>query len=136
LVVSVPALPALWSEFDTVQGHRRRYLPETLAQTHRSADVPADRVFWWGAWMVPILKRQRARTNSNAGESPLEIYRRHVSPPRWPVSLALDAAFRLEQPSAIAGKLKTGTSLWSISRRPARREPPESRSRIADRAGR
>ena len=30
LVVSVPAQPSLYSEFDAVQGHRRRYLPEGL----------------------------------------------------------------------------------------------------------
>ena len=32
LIVSVPALPDLFSEFDAIQGHRRRYLPETLAR--------------------------------------------------------------------------------------------------------
>jgi 2-polyprenyl-3-methyl-5-hydroxy-6-metoxy-1,4-benzoquinol methylase len=30
VVVSVPALPEMFSEFDRIQGHRRRYLPETL----------------------------------------------------------------------------------------------------------
>src|SRR5262245_15438796 len=30
LVVSVPALPEMFSEFDSIQGHRRRYTRETL----------------------------------------------------------------------------------------------------------
>ena len=30
VVVSVPARPDLFSEFDVIQGHRRRYLPEAL----------------------------------------------------------------------------------------------------------
>jgi 2-polyprenyl-3-methyl-5-hydroxy-6-metoxy-1,4-benzoquinol methylase len=31
VIVSVPARPDLWTEFDEIQGHRRRYLPETLS---------------------------------------------------------------------------------------------------------
>ena len=30
LILSVPALPQLFSEFDAIQGHRRRYMPASL----------------------------------------------------------------------------------------------------------
>ena len=38
LIVSVPALPELFSEFDQVQGHRRRYQPDDL---RAAFDAPA-----------------------------------------------------------------------------------------------
>jgi hypothetical protein len=38
--------------------------------------------------------------------------------PPWPVPLVLRALFALEHNRALAGKLKTGTSLFAIARRP------------------
>ena len=37
VIVSVPALPELFTEFDRIQGHRRRYLPETLRAAFAAA---------------------------------------------------------------------------------------------------
>ena len=41
-IVSVPALPELFSEFDAIQGHRRRYLPDTLRGCLDGARPPAN----------------------------------------------------------------------------------------------
>ena len=38
VIVSVPALPEFFTEFDEIQGHRRRYLPETLQATFPDSD--------------------------------------------------------------------------------------------------
>ena len=61
VVVSVPALPDLYTEFDAIQGHRRRYLPDTLRDAFAGTGLELERVFWWGSWLVPLLRRQRAR---------------------------------------------------------------------------
>ncbi len=117
LVVSVPALPEFTTEFDHNQGHRRRYTPETLAQAMTCPDLTTERIFWWGEWLVPILKRQRAKPRSKAGETPPHIYRRYLSLPPWPLPLLLQAGFAWEHGRALAGKLKTGTSLIAIAQR-------------------
>jgi SAM-dependent methyltransferase len=118
LIVSVPALPDLFSEFDATQGHRRRYLPETLEDAFRDTGLELQRVFWWGRWLVPALRRQRARPRSLPGECPAEVYRRYLALPPWPLPWAARLAFLLEQGPALRGRLRTGTSLFAVARRP------------------
>jgi SAM-dependent methyltransferase len=117
VIVSVPALPQLFSEFDEVQGHRRRYLPETLRASFAGSDLTVERLFWWGQWLVPMLRRQRRRYRRIAGESPVQTYRRYLALPPWPAALALSLGFALERGKALTGKLQTGTSLFAIGRR-------------------
>jgi len=118
VVVSVPALPGLFTEFDAVQGHRRRYLPGTLRSAFEGSGLAVERIFWWGAWLVPMLRRQRARPRAVAGESPAEVYRRYLKLPPWPGPLILDLAFALERRRALDGRLKLGTSLFAVARKP------------------
>ena len=117
-VVSVPALPDLFTEFDAVQGHRRRYLPETLRAAFDGSGLVVDRVFWWGSWLVPMLRRQRARPRSVAGESAAEVYRRYLELPPWPVPALLGLAFEMERRSALAGRLEGGASRFAVARKP------------------
>lgn len=118
LIVSVPALPALYSEFDAAQGHRRRYLPDTLADAFVDSGLRLERVFWWGRWLVPALRRQRARGRARPGDSPAEIYRRHLIPPSRPLSWLVELAFRVESRPALLGLLGSGTSLFAVARKP------------------
>jgi SAM-dependent methyltransferase len=119
VVVSVPALPALFTEFDAIQGHRRRYLPETLRAAFDGTGLRVDRVFWWGRWLVPALRRQRARPRGRAGDSPSEVYRHYLRLPPWPLTWGARMAFALEQGPTLRGRLSTGTSLFAVARRPA-----------------
>ncbi len=122
VVVSVPALPDLFTEFDAIQGHRRRYLPGTLRDAFHDTGLEIVRLFWWGQWLVPRLRRQRSAPRSRPGESPSASYRRYLQLPPWPASLILEAAFAMEEGRALAGRLSTGTSLFAVARRlPARR---------------
>ncbi len=118
VVLSVPAQPTLFSEFDTIQGHRRRYLPESLTAVFEGTGLILERLFWWGSWLTPILERQRSRPRSVAGESAAETYRRYLQLPPWPLSWALRLPFAWEQPRALRGRLQTGTSLFAVARRP------------------
>ncbi len=55
VLVNVPALQGLFSVYDTVAGHYRRYTLDTLAAEFASFDVSVvDRVYW-GFSMVPLL---------------------------------------------------------------------------------
>jgi SAM-dependent methyltransferase len=118
VIVSVPALPELFGEFDAIQGHRRRYMPGTLRAAFDGSGLVVERVFWWGEWLVPALRRRRARPRGRAGEPPSEVYRRYLRLPPWPLGWALRVAFALEQGAALAGRLRTGTSLFAVARRP------------------
>ncbi len=119
VVVSVPARPDLFTEFDAIQGHRRRYVPETLRAAFAGTGLAVERLFWWGRWMVPLLRRQRGRPRQQEGETASQVYRRYLRLPAWPLPLALRAAFALEQGRAIGQKLRDGTSLFAVARRPS-----------------
>jgi SAM-dependent methyltransferase len=117
LIVSVPALPDLFSEFDTVQGHRRRYLPGDLGAAFGDSGLQIERIFWWGRWLVPLLSRQRSSTRVRPGAAASEVYRRYLKLPPWPAVWLLKLLFRLEERPALRGQLKTGTSLFAVGRK-------------------
>jgi SAM-dependent methyltransferase len=119
LIVSVPALPELFSEFDSIQGHRRRYRPESLKCAFAGSDLKLERIFWWGQWLVPALRRQREMTRSHGDESAVQIYRKYLKFPPWPLPLLAELLFAWEKRRAIHGRLRTGTSLFAIARRSA-----------------
>ena len=121
VVVSVPAQPSLFSEFDAIQGHRRRYTPERLRQAFDGSGLAVDSAFWWGAWMTPILRRRLGREKGRPGDEPAEVYLRHLRLPPWPGPAMLRAAYALEHPLALRGWLPTGTSLFAIAKRADRR---------------
>ena len=128
VVVSVPARPDLFSEFDAIQGHRRRYLPDTLESAFQVADLELEQIFWWGAWMVPLIRRSRGRPKATADEPTAQAYCHYLRLPPWPVPLAMKAAYAIEQPRSLAGKLRDGTSLFAVARRRERRRPCGLRS--------
>ncbi len=119
VVLSVPALPELYSEFDRVQGHRRRYLPDTLRAAFDETGLTVERLFWWGAWLVPTLRRQRRRPRAQAGEAAALTYQRYLRLPPWPAPWLLRAPFAFEHGRALRQRLTTGTSLFAVARRPA-----------------
>jgi SAM-dependent methyltransferase len=118
LIVSVPALPDLFSEFDRIQGHRRRYLPDDLRRVFAGSGLNIERILWWGQWLVPLLVRQRATLKPRPGDPASEVYRRYLKLPPWPLTLPLTLLFRLEERPALRCRLKTGTSLFAVGRKP------------------
>jgi SAM-dependent methyltransferase len=116
VIVSVPALPDLWSSYDEVQGHRRRYLPTTLREAFEGTTLEVRKLIWWGTWMVPILRATRLRARPSQ-QAPSEVYAHYLDLPPWPIPLLMRAAFGWEHSRALSGKLRTGTSLFAISTR-------------------
>jgi SAM-dependent methyltransferase len=117
LVVTVPALPKLYSEFDRVQGHRRRYRPEDLRATFDSSRLVLVQLSWSGQWLVPLLRRHRGGRRRSAGRTPEEIDLRHLALPPWPLPRPFRWAFDREQTRALDGRLTRGTSLLAAARR-------------------
>jgi SAM-dependent methyltransferase len=117
VIVSVPALPSLFSEFDRVQGHRRRHTVESLRSAFAGSGLDVVQTFWWGAWMVPLLRLQRLSLWKDRQLSPLETYRRFLRIPPWPGVLAMNMAFQVDERLALRGLNPTGTSLFAVARR-------------------
>ncbi|GAC1473359.1 MAG: class I SAM-dependent methyltransferase [Isosphaeraceae bacterium] len=122
VIVSVPALPELYTEFDLVQGHRRRYRVERLRAAFVDTGLEVERIFWWGSCLVPLFRWQRRRSKARAGESTTETYRRYLRLPPWPLSFLLRLALVIEQGRSLKKQRGRGTSLFAI----ARRKPRES----------
>ena len=119
LVVSVPALPELFSEFDAIQGHRRRYTPETLRAAFTNTGFKVEQIFWWGAWMIPILRRMRQKKSSAKSPAAPKTYADYLRLPPWPAPLMMRAMYAWEHNRALNGRLQTGTSLFAVVRRAA-----------------
>jgi SAM-dependent methyltransferase len=113
-LVSVPARPDLFSEFDSVQGHRRRYLPDRLKLAFVGTGLDVQKLLWWGEWMVPLLNRRR-KTNRQNGADPAKTYADYLRLPPWPAPCLMKLIYAWEQPRALKGKLHTGTSLFAIA---------------------
>jgi SAM-dependent methyltransferase len=116
LAVSVPALPELFSEFDRIQGHRRRYDPETLRAAFDDTGFAVQKIFWWGGWMVPILRRMRQKSSTKEQAAP-KTYADYLRLPPWPAPLLMRTCYAWEHGRALHGKLRTGTSLFAVARR-------------------
>jgi SAM-dependent methyltransferase len=117
-VISVPARPDLFSEFDQIQGHRRRYLPDRLREAFAGSGLEVIQIFWWGAWMVPVLRRMRAKETRPGANAP-KTYADYLRLPPWPAPLLMRMCYAWEQSRALQGRLQTGTSLFAVARRAA-----------------
>jgi SAM-dependent methyltransferase len=115
MIVSVPALPELFSEFDEVQGHRRRYQPVQLRAAFDQSGLAIEQLFWWGSWLVPLFRARQRSVRAAETQTPDQIYRRHLGLPPWPLPGLFCAAFAWEERRALAGKTKQGTSLVAVA---------------------
>ena len=122
VIVSVPALPALFTEFDAIQGHRRRHLPETLSEVFADSGLLLEQILWWGRWLVPTLRRHRAQPHSRQPDT-VGDYRQYLELPPWPFPLVAKLAFLLEHGPASVGcyELVHHYSRWPVA-------PPQRRS--------
>jgi SAM-dependent methyltransferase len=114
-VVSVPARPDLFSEFDEIQGHRRRYLPDSLQSAFEGTGLKMKRMMWWGSWMVPSLTLQRKRRKAVPGEPVDVTYLRYLRTPPWPLSGLVKLAFAWDHGRTLGERNHTGTSLLAVA---------------------
>jgi SAM-dependent methyltransferase len=109
LLVTVPAFPALWSDWDRRLGHVRRYRRGELAALLEGAGLRVERVSYFFSYLLPAAWR-RARFGAGAG----------AEFPRVPAALnaALNALGGIERAWLRRRDLPAGTSLLAIARRP------------------
>lgn len=115
-IFSVPALPELYSEFDEVQGHRRRYTPDTLRKAIDDTGLlTVSRIFWWGQWMARLLRRRKSVSHARPGSTSADIYKKYLALPPWPATYLMRAMFAFDHRRALRSRNVTGTSLFAIT---------------------
>ena len=114
-VFSVPALPELYSEFDEVQGHRRRYTAQSLRTCLEEANLVVEDMLWWGQWMVQLLKTRKGHRRGRSGDTEVDVYRRYLSLPPWPIPWGMKIMFALDRRRTLRRQNVTGTSLIAIA---------------------
>lgn len=111
LLVNVPALPSLFSDYDREAGHLRRYLPSTLRAELGGGELEVLDVRYWGLSLVPLLLARRALVRRGRGSA----IRAGFKPPGASVHRLLKTLMRWE--TALLRRPSAGSSLLLCARR-------------------
>lgn len=84
LVVTVPANPELWTQWDDLAGHRRRYRKAQLAALLSSAGFNVREITSWGfpvtGWVAIRGSKMRSRRMSEGSASEIPVFVRRLLP--------------------------------------------------------
>jgi len=111
VIVNVPASMLLFSQYDRVTGHVRRYTRKTLANLFHQSGVELQGLTHWGLSMVPVLLARKAYLTMIP---PAETMRVGFSPPNRFVQLMFGTLKDIE--TALPIPMPFGTSLLAWGR--------------------
>jgi SAM-dependent methyltransferase len=112
VVLTVPAMPALYGPWDEVLGHRRRYTRQGLKNEARAAGLSVAFLSYWNSFTFPAAVGMRALERRSGRIRPAEFPR--VS---RPVNQALMAMAAVERRLMDVGPIPIGLSLCAVLRR-------------------
>jgi 2-polyprenyl-3-methyl-5-hydroxy-6-metoxy-1,4-benzoquinol methylase len=115
LLVSVPALPGLYSAYDEAAGHVRRYTRRSLSAECDRLAVDALGARYWGLSMVPLLWLRKHWVRPDRGDA--SVIQKGIVPPGPLVHSVLRSVMRLE--TAILRRPVLGSSVLLAARRRA-----------------
>jgi SAM-dependent methyltransferase len=112
LLITVPALPALWGPHDVLNHHQRRYTRQSLRQTLVAGGLTPTRVTYFNMLLLPLAFAVQAAERSSLAKP------RRERAPAPPVNGVLYATLSLERPWLASGHdLFAGASLLAVARR-------------------
>lgn len=99
VAVTVPAGPGLWTVYDEVIGHKRRYDRTTLTGALTRAGFELCEVGYFSCLpaLVQVIQRRMSRSDAGSRDR-LEIVRRALKIPPAPLNALLHSLVRLEAP--------------------------------------
>ena len=109
LIVNVPASMLLFSQYDRVTGHVRRYTRRSLARLFRQSGVELGGLTHWGLSMVPVLLARKAYLTMIP---PAETMRVGFSPPNRFVQSLFGALKDIETSLPMAMPFGTSLLAW------------------------
>jgi SAM-dependent methyltransferase len=113
IVVNVPASMLLFSQYDRVTGHVRRYTRRSLARLFRQCGVEPEGLTHWGLSMVPVLLARKAFLTTVSQAKTMRI---GFAPPNRLVHSLFGILKNIE--TALPIVMPFGTSLLAWGRRP------------------
>lgn len=111
LLVTVPAVPLLWSSHDVSVHHKRRYLRGDLTRALVAGGFRVDRLSYHTCLLFPLLAAQRIADRVK-GIDPNAEY--DVKVPAAPLNQAFAAVMRLEHRLFRHTDLPIGSSLFAV----------------------
>ena len=111
LLITVPAVPWLWSDHDVLHQHKRRYTRTMLRQRLHEAGFEVAECSYFNALLFPLALAQRllSRMRRGGGSG-------HNAPVE-PLNRALTAVFSLERKLLGRFKFPIGLSLFAVARK-------------------
>jgi SAM-dependent methyltransferase len=106
-VITVPALPWLWSEHDVRNHHHRRYVQSTLQAAISSAGFDALKVSYYNSLLLPMALSRKVWAPNGSGEIP-----------PGPLNAIFREVLSLEQRVIQHWSIPIGASLVAVVRRP------------------
>lgn len=113
ILLTVPAMPWLWSAHDTYNHHFRRYTRATLKKPVAASGLKAERVFYFNSLLFPLAVVQRMAKRLLGRDSADD-----VKPAPWLNGL-LYQIFRSERHFLTRGALPFGLSACAVLSNPA-----------------
>jgi 2-polyprenyl-3-methyl-5-hydroxy-6-metoxy-1,4-benzoquinol methylase len=89
LLINVPAIQSLYSKYDKVAGHKRRYSIAQLGEVTSRAQLRLVRISYWGLSLVPFVVLRQLMSRFETSEA--EIIKKGFNPPSRLVNEALYA---------------------------------------------
>ncbi len=108
ILVTVPALPWLWSHHDTLHHHKRRYTRRTLAGAIAGAGLRVDRIGYFNSLLFPLALVRRL--SAIASGRPAEDDR----VPARPINAVLRSIFTAERYVIGRVRMAIGLSLFAL----------------------
>lgn len=116
-LLTVPALPSLWSRHDLINCHYRRYTLKSLQQlTDRAGLVRLEEHYFFGWTILPMYLRRLLYPAAAPRDSDHEAYA--VQVPNRFVNGCLYSACILEQFLSAARGVPIGSSIFAVMQRP------------------
>lgn len=111
LLLTVPALPALWTRHDEEHGHFRRYTRVQLAQRLAAAGFVIEKLSYYNSLLLPLVLAVRAlkRLLGRDGDD--------METPARPLNALLYHVFALERQWLPLANFPLGVSLVAVARR-------------------
>ena len=108
ILISVPAMPWLWSSHDEIHHHFRRYTRASLGAVIDAAGLRAEKIGYFNTLLFPLAMAQRLGQRLTGHDTPAD-----KMPAPW-LNASLGAVFRAERHLAGRVPMPVGLSAYAV----------------------
>jgi SAM-dependent methyltransferase len=112
--VNVPALQSLYSRYDAILGHYRRYDESLLRAQLLEGGLEVCSLRYWGITMLPLALVRKLYVNRMT--EPTKVVKAGFKPPSHVIAAVISAFGMIE--NKLSFRQPIGTSLLAVARRP------------------